>query len=204
MTGLLQIGSIGGPSASFPAWRNTGVVMECVTGNNAAYAQVSGQNFYSYGAANNLADLTVRGGTNFQGGVTASAGGLNVTGPAYFTFNIQSQGYLYPGNVVNGAAQFSWYLGSHSSYGLYSNAGFYVAGSIWSAANLYSAGYHFEHNRAKGMGDWTDFVPSMYGATVVTTYSCRYTMVGSNYVHNAISITNLYCWTASCDLLAGE
>ncbi|MEW6556047.1 MAG: hypothetical protein AB1349_01680 [Elusimicrobiota bacterium] len=44
---------------------------------------------------------------------------------------------LYPGRVDgSGGYQSSWYLGSHSSYGLYTNTGLYIAGSLWVAGTL--------------------------------------------------------------------
>jgi hypothetical protein len=49
--------------------------------------------------------------------------------------------WFYPGPLTNpGVIQTSWYLGSHSSYGLYSNTGLYIEGSLWTAAGLSVAG----------------------------------------------------------------
>ncbi|MBL6974207.1 MAG: hypothetical protein ISR64_00610 [Deltaproteobacteria bacterium] len=39
--------------------------------------------------------------------------------------------YMYPGRVNGGGWNTSWYLGSHSSYGLWTNTGFYTSGSVW-------------------------------------------------------------------------
>jgi hypothetical protein len=41
-------------------------------------------------------------------------------------------GFVYPGNAAAGGAyQGSWYIGSHSSYGLYTNTGLYCVGDVW-------------------------------------------------------------------------
>jgi len=50
--------------------------------------------------------------------------------------------YLYPGDFTGANnMQTSWYLGSHPSYGLYTNTGFYSASTIWAANYISSAAY---------------------------------------------------------------
>jgi hypothetical protein len=39
--------------------------------------------------------------------------------------------YVYPGSATGEVGQQSWYLASHSSYGLYTNTGLYVASNVW-------------------------------------------------------------------------
>lgn len=94
VVGVLQVGSVGGLSASFPAWRNTGAQMEAVLGNQTNYADVRGSRFFSMSAGSVLVDLTVSGfaaiGTRFSivsagGGITAAAGQLVL---ANGTFNV--------------------------------------------------------------------------------------------------------------------
>ena len=49
-------------------------------------------------------------------------------------------GYMYPGQITaGGAIQSSWFLGSHSSYGLYSNTGLYIEGAYWTPAYIQPA-----------------------------------------------------------------
>jgi hypothetical protein len=46
--------------------------------------------------------------------------------------NLYTTWPIYPGrNDTGWTAQSSWYLGSHSSYGLFSNTGLYLSGSLW-------------------------------------------------------------------------
>jgi len=44
---------------------------------------------------------------------------------------VQPTGFVYPGRTDTGAAQGSWALGSHGSYGLWTNTGFYITGYIY-------------------------------------------------------------------------
>jgi hypothetical protein len=215
----LQIGggSSYAMSVSYPAWRNTGADMECVTGDNSQWATVRAARFVSTGVSNNFADFTCTGATNFQGGVSVSAGGATIAGPVRaatdwfynngsatglynaalgmhfaadgtywsmafnnngaggirffqnwggtirgyihwdgngfgllnsgggWAFRIdtannlrcslpltQEQGmYLYPGAVTASGNQTAWYLATHSSFGLYSNTGFYLESGVW-------------------------------------------------------------------------
>lgn len=46
-----------------------------------------------------------------------------------------SAGYMYPGQWGSGAIQGSWLLASHPSFGLYSNTGLYLEGSLWAVGN---------------------------------------------------------------------
>jgi|GraSoiStandDraft_1057264.scaffolds.fasta_scaffold00114_3 hypothetical protein len=55
--------------------------------------------------------------------------------------NLASKGFMYPGNISTGAVQYSFYLSGHSTYGLFSNAGLYAAGGLWSGSNAVVTGY---------------------------------------------------------------
>jgi hypothetical protein len=129
----LQIGNTqgGGLSPSFPAWRNTGAQMECVLGDNTNWALVRAACFVSVASGNNLVDLTC-GATNFTAGVLVTGGFVDCR--SY----IISTGVMYPGriDIAGGAQQTSWYLASHGSYGLYSNTGLYLAGSLTVGADI--------------------------------------------------------------------
>ncbi|MCX6702519.1 MAG: hypothetical protein NTW60_01455, partial [Candidatus Wolfebacteria bacterium] len=48
-------------------------------------------------------------------------------------------GVLYPGNIVTGAAQSTWYLSSHTTWGLYSNTSFDAQGLYDAGNRVYSA-----------------------------------------------------------------
>lgn len=85
------------------------------------YAAFAANSLYAAASGTSLADLTVRGATNFQGGIYSSGGNINTAG------YVQSTNYIYPGRVDTVAQQGSWYLASHGSYGLYTNTGFYCA-----------------------------------------------------------------------------
>jgi hypothetical protein len=111
---------IGGATAAFPAWRNTGAVAECVLADASNWASLKALNFSSIGSGNVLADLTITGATNFGGGISISAGNLTCAG------YIQNTGVMYPGRIDATGSQGSWYLASHGSYGLYSNTGLYL------------------------------------------------------------------------------
>ena len=185
--GRLQIGpSNGSMSASYPAWRNNGAIMECVLGDNSAYAIVGAQNFYAYAAGTSLADLTVRGATNFQSGVNVSAGNITVAGYISCNSYIQNVGVIYPGRVDATGAQGSWYIASHNSYGLYSNTGLFLGGALYGQTAI------CDYGRTTGIGDWTVFTPTLYGATLITNYSCRYIIIGHTLIMSlylSISVT---------------
>jgi len=59
-------------------------------------------------------------------------GGYNLLNwPGYQAGFVQNAGaYMYPGRVDGGSWQTSWYLGSHASYGLYTNTGMYIASGL--------------------------------------------------------------------------
>jgi hypothetical protein len=86
---------------------------------------------------NNLADLTC-GATNFTVGITVTGAQVSTfAGPIYSATYIYNAGVLYPGQITNGQPQTTWYLASHSSYGLYSNTGLYLAGGLNVAGPIY-------------------------------------------------------------------
>jgi len=57
-------------------------------------------------------------------------GTLAVEGDVNAKGNVVPTGQVYPGRVDTPGAQGSWYLGSHGAYGLYTNTGFYINGSV--------------------------------------------------------------------------
>jgi len=136
VAGRLQVGSTAGLSASFPALRNTGAALEVVLGDNSNWATVSAASYYAQYVGTSLADLTVRGAANFQS-------------------TIASVGVIYPGRVDVAGAQSSWYLGSHASYGLFSNAGLYVTGDLITGGVFSATGAIYGSSLNVGSGNGT-------------------------------------------------
>jgi hypothetical protein len=120
-------------------------------GNFNIYTSTNGTvaltNVFSVSSGGNV---TVAGTLTMAGGLTVTAGGASITGvttinslisngaalsqfagPLYCNSYIYNAGVMYPGRIDNGAAQTSWYLAGHASFGLYCNTGLYVAGGIW-------------------------------------------------------------------------
>jgi len=94
------------------------------------------------------------GGGVSIGSSLSVAAGLVVAG-ALQSGTVQTTGYVYPAPVTApGTIQGSWYLGSHSSYGLYTNTGFYVSGGIWSAAYVSAPFFYFGTNHTALIGRW--------------------------------------------------
>ena len=65
---------------------------------------------------------------------------LDRGGGASFAGAIISGSVIYPGRVDVAGGQVSWYLGSHASYGLYSNTGLYLTGHSWTVGTVYALG----------------------------------------------------------------
>ena len=168
----------GGGTASFPALRRSAAILEIVTADQTAWATLRAANVNTTLGGTSLADLTVTGATNFQGGINITAGGLSVSGNTTTAGNFHnSAGYVYPGRIdAGGAFQGSWALCSHASYGLYINTGLYLA------ASLSMAGWVYEGNRATPSGHWIDYTPSFGGFTVGNMTTCCYTLMGKTMI----------------------
>lgn len=90
------------------------------------YAAFACAKIYANGVSNSLGDLTCRGGTNFQAGVTITGGNVDVRA-GY----IISSGVIYPGRIDNGAQQTTiGYLATHPSYGLFTATSMLIGGNI--------------------------------------------------------------------------
>jgi hypothetical protein len=76
----------------------------------------------------NAANNAFTGNITIGGGLTMSG-----TGSIYANNILQTAAnYVYPGRADGGANyQASWWLGSHASYGLYSNTGLFCSGNMW-------------------------------------------------------------------------
>jgi hypothetical protein len=136
--------------------------MNLLPGGTIGLGPVSATNYYSSGGGNSFGDLTVRGATNFQNGVTASGGDVN--GAAHF----QNTGQVYPGriDVSPYLQQSSYYLASHGGWGLYTNTGIYVAWVLNSPATCradWSSGGYFEYGRGGPWGTWASYTPTIGG-----------------------------------------
>jgi hypothetical protein len=111
-------------SVSASAWRIQGNGLQLSTDFNTVNGTL-------YTDGTNIGLLDAGGNWIFY---TPNGGNWNLTRSL-----IQSNGtYIYPG-AVSGSNLGNWYLGSHSSYGLYTNTGFYAAGSMWTAGNFNAA-----------------------------------------------------------------
>jgi hypothetical protein len=149
--GIVQAGlrlTISGTDASRPGIRaGTGVggypaAAEFVDGPGTQWSTVRAANFVSTAGFNSLSDLTC-GATNFYAGVTVTGGNVTCGGSTLnaaltTASNVScggnfhnTAGYVYPGRIdAAGGYQGSWYLGSHASYGLFSNTGLYLTGGL--------------------------------------------------------------------------
>ena len=76
--------------------------------------------------------------------------------------NILSLGVVYPGRVDVSGFQSSWYLGSHASYGLYSNTGLYLAGTLTVIGGM-------DPNYLQRGSPPNDFTPESSGGWVMNT-----------------------------------
>lgn len=100
-----------------------------------AYEKFACLNIYTATTANSLGDLTCRGATNFQGGVSVSAGEISMTGSGYA---LVTAGLIYPGNVADYTQQRSYYLSYYSAFGgLYTNGPFCANGNILNYGYMY-------------------------------------------------------------------
>ena len=91
------------------------------------YVKGNGINFW------NLSDTQIASLDNT--GLFTCAGSIG-TPTNTWRSNIHPSGYVYPAAITNpGVVQSSWYLGSHSSYGLYCNTGLYVVGDVWAGGS---------------------------------------------------------------------
>ena len=98
--------------------------------------------------------------------------------------NLHTANQVYPGAITGAGVQSSWYLGSHSSYGLYSNTGLYVEGGMWNnyveaRAHIRAADGVYDYGRNAPMGAWTD-VP--YNAANFTSNNGAWNVAAANVV----------------------
>lgn len=127
-------------------------------------------------------DLTLQGALTIAG--TASVGGNVVTSGI-----VQSTGVMYPGRVDVAGVQGNFYLGSHFSYGLYTNTGMYFAGQIFPIGGL-------DPNYLLRSVGPTDYTPQFYfsgGSWAPTVHAAWYS------ISNNVLTVNI--WTQ--DGLAG-
>jgi hypothetical protein len=107
-------------------------------------------------------------------------------------------GFMYPGNAASGGAyQGTWYLGSHSSYGLYCNTGFYSEGGVYpslveSRAHIRAAGGLYDYGRAYPIGTPNPVNPDSYLSTphLVKSGNMHYAVMGyMMFIHFYVSGT---------------
>jgi len=90
--------------------------------------------------------------------------------PGYNGITQAYANYLWPGRLDGSGAnwQQSWYIGSHSSYGLYTNTGMYFAGALYAPLmySIYNTGYYVQpHSTSRMYLTQTDYS--------YTSYLCR-------------------------------
>ena len=141
---------------------------------------------------------TASGSAYFTGDLTAT-GSIGCTTNVWRS-NLHTQGQVYPG--MSGTSQVSWYLGHHTSYGLYSNTGLYLESNIW-AAGVYSrailSGTHvettahiraatgvYDYARGNPMGGWIQYA---VGQGNIWSYSGTVTFNSADYVYTLIGNT---------------
>ena len=157
---------VGGTTLSnaLPALRSDGSgILGVIRADGSSYTNINANSYYSQGAGNNFADLTVRGATNFAS--LSTTGGITATG------NIVIQGYLFPGRVDATATQGGWYLASHASYGLYSNTGLYLTQALWTTnVAARSTGNSFADLTVTGATNFIGGVATSGGNITTTGY----------------------------------
>lgn len=104
--------------------------------------------------------------------------------------SIQTVSVIYPGRVDITATQASYYLGSHATYGLYSNTGMYFEGSVVSAQSVRASTYCYalsgfqERSRATFVGDWVAHTPSMVaGGSITGVTTSKYCLIGKTCIY---------------------
>jgi hypothetical protein len=114
----------------------------------------------------------------------ARDGNTNVHGVLYTDTYMGSLGVYYPGRVDVATRQYSWYLGTHPSYGLYSNTGMYLTAGLLTPQVFFPAAQQQTSN-ANGLDDYEEgtWAPRLWGGDgEATSYSTRvgtYTKVGN-------------------------
>jgi hypothetical protein len=94
--------------------------------NDAGSAVTTSFNWFRNGSFNSL---TIQTGGDLDVGTDANKGNLYTTFP------------IYPGRYdTNWTKQTTWYLAGHGGYGLYSNTGLYLQGTLTAAGNVTALG----------------------------------------------------------------
>lgn len=127
---------------------------------------------------------------------------LSRNGDVHVGRHLVTTNWVYPGNIVTAGIQSSWYLSSHSSYGLYTNTGLYVESNLW-ANSIEARGYVraatglYDYGRGTPIGDWVQwtgasFGPGSAGTWTVTAYTLYYMRIGkTTFIRINITASNL-------------
>ena len=123
--------------AIYPALNGTTVQSSYILQSNATYGLYSNTGMYlAYAlvsAAHGQFATSVSAGTGLYG-ATLDVTGTATVGPLRVTSNIMSAFPMYPGNIATGwTQQATWYIASHSSYGLYTNTGLYLEAGVYTS-----------------------------------------------------------------------
>jgi hypothetical protein len=124
----------GNTSIALATTVNTNAQLEiCSTGANTAHISFHKPGIFAANFGLDSDNQFAFGGWSSGNGYTGIKAGT-ITAFA----NIHNNGgYYYPGRAdASGAYQGNWFLGSHASYGLYTNTGFYVSSHIYTAGAI--------------------------------------------------------------------
>jgi hypothetical protein len=95
--------------------------------------------------------------------------------------------YIYPGSTSTGGTQSSYYLASHSTYGLFTNTGMYFSGSTYTAGHMKMAGGYVYPGSISGYPSWQDSVylasHQSYGGLYTNGGFC---VIGALYVNSSL------------------
>jgi hypothetical protein len=118
------------------SWVGVMLQMNNNTGNVSVGStlQLSGSNFAARGQYQSI--YAYNGWIQFLDSAGNHAAYLGGSG------RLRTKEYIFPGraDIAGGSDQNSWYLGSHGSYGLYTNTGLYLEGGITTVGTVSSAG----------------------------------------------------------------
>ena len=114
------------------------------------------------------------------------------------THGKNGSGFLYPGRSDLGdqSTQSSWYLSSHGSYGLYTNAGIFVGDQVWVNGSVIYPSAQVASSNANSLDDYEEgtFTPTLTTSAGFAVHAIQagwYVKVGRKvYVSGRIMLSN--------------
>lgn len=119
-------------SGTVPAARLAGATYDISVSGTGSFngTTVTGTTGTFSGALTSNSGTSNFAAVNMSSGLTVG-GTASVTGNLFSSSIIYNTGQMYPGRVDTVSSQLSWYLGSHASYGLYSNTGLFLTSGMY-------------------------------------------------------------------------